>query len=143
VPGPALRRKSAGAVVSRSDLDIILAGVPSAEGARDGRRHVAQGRAWLGRAFGVRRLLPLALAAATSFSSRSACTSIRFSSYAAASLALTRITVSADHGAPVGVATLRAFSSAAALFADSAASLVNTGRRASARSAAALLLASD
>jgi hypothetical protein len=67
----------------------------------------------------------------------------RFSDYAAASLARTRMTVSADHGAPVGVATLRAFSSAAALFADRAVSAANTGRRASARSAAALLLASD
>jgi hypothetical protein len=61
----------------------------------------------------------------------------------AVSLARTRMTVSADQGLPLGVATLRAFSSAAAAFADSGASSANTGRRTSARSTAALLLASD
>ncbi len=58
-------------------------------------------------------------------------------------LGRSRMTVSADRGLPVGVTTWRAFNSAAALFAERAASSVNTGRRASARSAAAVLLAAD
>jgi hypothetical protein len=58
-------------------------------------------------------------------------------------LARTRMTVCGDHGLPVGVATLRALSSAAALCADKPASSANTERSDSARSAAAVLLAAD